>query len=146
MIKRKGKACRNKHFEVLSYNGLQFVLVAYEDGTIQIWDTKLKEQLIHQDIKKRINAFDHIMINDILLMASYSNNGCLNISLINLKVLLDDMSLVVDKTTVYREVKNLQISMANDHSADDEAKFVMMNILWLDKNSLLISGKTGEIF
>jgi hypothetical protein len=36
--------------------------------------------------------------------------------------------------------------MVNEHSLDDETKFIMMNILWLDKNSILISGKTGEIF
>lgn len=144
-IRRKGKPSRIKFFDVLSYQGVQFILLASEEGVIQVWDTNMKEQILHQDIKNRINCLDFLAIGDVILVAVYTKTGGLIISVINLKLMFDEMLEMKKSGKAYRETKSFQAKFEREE-ASKEAKFVMMSILWLDKHALLLSGKTGEVY
>lgn len=86
-----------------------------------------------------------LYLGDIILIGVYTKKGQLQVSLINLKTLFDDMLAMEKNQDSYREVKTFKVSFEREE-ASKEAKFVLMSILWLDKNAILLSGKTGEVY
>jgi WD40 repeat protein len=143
---RKGKPTRNKYFYLYSYQSVQFIALVQEDSTIQLWDTNMKEQLFHIDLKKRVNTADMIMCENYLLVALYSKSTGFVFATINLRNLFDDMVSNKSKLEIFKEFKKTDIIIEDESSIPKDTKFIMQRVMWLDKHTLLLSGQLGEIY
>jgi len=143
---RKGKPTRNKYFYVYSYQSVQFVALVQEDSTIQLWDTNMKEQLFHLDLKKRVNTADMIMIDGMLLVALYSKSTGFVFGTLNLRNLFDDMISNKSKLEIFKEYKKTDIVIEDESSIPKDTKFIMQRVMWLDRHTLLLTGQLGEIY
>jgi WD40 repeat protein len=143
---RKGKPTRNKYFYVYNYQSVQFVAVVQEDSTIQLWDTNMREQLFHIDLKKRVNTADMIMIENTLLVALYSKSTGFIFGTINLRNLFDDMISNKSKLEIFKEYKRTDIVIEDESSIPKDTKFIMQRVMWLDRHTLLLTGQLGEIY
>ena len=143
---RKGKPTRNKYFYVYNYQSVQFVALVQEDSTIQLWDTNMKEQLFHLDLKKRVNTADMIMIDNLLLVCLYSKTSGFIFGTINLRNLFDDMISNKSKLEIFKEYKKTDILIEDESQIPKDTKFIMQRVMWLDKHTLLLTGQMGEIY
>ena len=143
---RKGKPTRNKYFYVYNYQSVQFVALVQEDSTIQLWDTNMKEQLFHLDLKKRVNTADMIMIDNMLLVSLYSKSTGFVFGTLNLRNLFDDMISNKNKLEIFKEYKKTDIVIEDESQIPKDTKFIMQRVMWLDKHTLLLTGQMGEIY
>lgn len=143
---RKGKPTRNKYFYLYSYQSVQFVALVQEDSTIQLWDTNMKEQLFHLDLKKRVNTADMLLVDSQLLVALYSKTTGFVFGTINLRNLFDDMISSKSKLEIFKEYKKTEIVIEDESSIPKDTKFIMQRVMWLDRHTLLLTGQLGEIY
>lgn len=143
---RKGKPTRNKYFYLYSYQSVQFVALVQEDSTIQLWDTNMKEQLFHLDLKKRVNTADMLLVDNQLLVALYSKTTGFIFGTINLRNLFDDMISSKSKLEIFKEYKKTEIVIEDESSIPKDTKFIMQRVMWLDRHTLLLTGQLGEIY
>jgi hypothetical protein len=136
VIRRKGKPTKIKWFNVIKWKSLNIIVFYTEEGTIELWDQKMKEQIFMFSTKKKVVSCDILHEGDHLYIACYTKASQLSISELSLKKLLGDM-VKQDSGNVICEKINIDVGIDQGSSNSRESKFTSHNVLWLDMDSVL---------
>ena len=99
-----------------------------EEGTIELWDQKMKEQIFMFATKRKVVSCDILHESDHLYIAVYTKASQLIISELSLKKLLGDM-VKQDSGNVICEKINIDVGIDQGSSNSRESKFTSHNVL-----------------
>ena len=133
-IRRKGKAGKIKWYDIIKWNSFVFTCIYNEDGVIELWDQKMKEQIFLYNTKRKITSVDIKQKDDYLNIAVFTKASQLIVSELSLKRLFEDMK-GKDSYNVIKEKLLVDIMIDQGSSNQKESKFISHNICWLDSES-----------
>lgn len=90
-IRRKGKAGKIRWYNIIKWNSFVFTCIYNEDGTVELWDSKMKEQIVMLNTKRKIISVDIKQKDDYLSIAVFTKASQLIVYEMCLKKLFEDM-------------------------------------------------------